>query len=143
FNLTNAKEYFREHLGAGDYYSEGHKIEGEWIGQGAEKLGLKGFVTEEEFIALCEGKHPETGQRLGQRLNSVRHEDDEVKANRRIFYDLTIAPPKSVSVVALNQDDRILKLHEKAVRQAMRELEKLAGARIRKSGQKADRVTGN
>jgi conjugative relaxase-like TrwC/TraI family protein len=143
FNLANAKKYFREHLGAGDYYSEGHKIKGEWIGQGAEKLGLKGFVTEEEFIALCEGKHPETGQRLGQRLNSVRHEDDEVKANRRIFYDFTIAPPKSVSVVALTQDDRILKLHEKAVQQAMWELEKLAGARIRRSGQKTDRVTGN
>ncbi len=143
FNLTNAKEYFREHLGAGDYYSEGQKIAGEWLGQGAEKLGLEGVVDEESFIALCEGKHPETGQRLGQRMNSVRHEGEDVKANRRIFYDFTIAPPKSVSVVALTQDDRILKLHEKAVRQAMLELEKLAGARIRKSGQKGDRVTGN
>ena len=143
FNLSNAKEYFREHLGAGDYYSEGQKIEGAWIGQGAERLGLTGVVNEEAFIALCEGKHPETGQRLGQRMNSIRQEGEDVKANRRIFYDFTIAPPKSVSVVALNQDDRILKLHEKAVRQAMLELEKLAGARIRKSGQKADRVTGN
>ena len=143
FNLSNAKEYFREHLGAGDYYSEGQKIAGEWIGQGAEKLGLTGVVDEEAFIALCEGKHPETGQRLGQRLNSVRHEGEDVKANRRIFYDFTIAPPKSVSVVALTQDDRILKLHEKAVRHAMTELEKLAAARIRKSGQKGDRVTGN
>lgn len=143
FNLSNAKEYFREHLGAGDYYSEGQKISGEWIGQGADKLGLKGAVGEDAFIALCEGKHPETGLRLGQRMNSVRHEGEEVKANRRIFYDFTIAPPKSVSVVALTQDDRILKLHENAVRQAMLELEKLAAARIRKSGQKGDRVTGN
>ena len=143
FNLSNAKEYFREHLGAGDYYSEGKKIEGEWIGQGADKLGLKGAVGEDAFIALCEGKHPETGLRLGQRLNSVRHDGEDVKANRRIFYDFTIAPPKSVSVVALTQDDRILQLHEKAVRQAMLELEKLAAARIRKSGQKGDRVTGN
>ncbi|MEO6996298.1 MAG: MobF family relaxase [Lacunisphaera sp.] len=143
FNLSNAKEYFHEHLGAGDYYSEGQKISGEWIGQGADKLGLKGAVGEDAFIALCEGKHPETGLRLGQRMNSVRHEGEEVKANRRIFYDFTIAPPKSVSVVALTQDDRILKLHENAVRQAMLELEKLAAARIRKSRQKGDRVTGN
>ena len=101
FNLKNAKQYFREHLGAGDYYSEGQKTEGEWLGLGAEKLGLKGVVGEEAFIVLCEGKHPETGLRLGQRLNSVRREGDEMKANRRIFFDFTIAPPKSVSVVGL------------------------------------------
>jgi len=143
FNLKNAKEYFREHLGAGDYYSEGQKIEGEWLGLGAEKLGLKGVVGEEAFIALCEGKHPETGLRLGQRLNVVRHEGDDVKANRRIFFDFTIAPPKSVSVVALFQDQRILDLHERAVRQAMLELEKRAETRVRKSGQNGERVTGN
>ena len=71
FNLSNAKEYFREHLSAGDYYSEGQKVAGEWIGQGAEKLGLKGAVGEKEFIALCEGKHPETGLRLGDRKSVV------------------------------------------------------------------------
>ncbi|HEY4245861.1 MAG TPA: MobF family relaxase [Lacunisphaera sp.] len=143
FNLKNAKQYFREHLGAGDYYSEGQKVTGEWLGQGAEKLGLKGPVGEDAFIALCEGKHPETGLRLGQRLNSVRHEGDDVKANRRIFFDFTIAPPKSVSVVALFQDDRILALHERAVRQAMLELERRAESRVRKSGQNSERVTGN
>jgi conjugative relaxase-like TrwC/TraI family protein len=143
FNLKNAKQYFREHLGAGDYYSEGQKTEGEWIGLGAEKLGLKGVVGEEAFIALCEGKHPETGLRLGQRLNSVRREGDDVKANRRIFFDFTIAPPKSVSVVGLFQDARIVALHERAVREAMLELEKRAEARVRKSGQNGERMTGN
>ena len=143
FNLKNAKQYFREHLGAGDYYSEGQKIEGKWLGIGAEKLGLKGAVGEGAFLALCEGKHPETGLRLGQRMNSVRHEGDAVKANRRIFFDFTIAPPKSVSVVGLYQDERILALHEQAVRQAMLELEKRAEARVRKSGQNGERVTGN
>jgi conjugative relaxase-like TrwC/TraI family protein len=143
FNLKNAKEYFREHLGAGDYYSEGQKIEGQWLGLGAERLGLKGVVDEQAFIALCEGRHPKTGLRLGQRLNSVRHEGDTVKANRRIFFDFTIAPPKSVSVVALFQDDRIVELHERAVRHAMFELEKRAEARVRKAGQNDERVTGN
>ena len=143
FNLKNAKQYFREHLGAGDYYSEGQKIEGEWLGLGAEKLGLKGAVGEDDFIALCEGKHPETELRLGQRMNSVRHEGDGVKANRRIFFDFTIAPPKSVSVVGLYQDERIVALHEQAVRQAMFELEKRAETRVRKSGTNGERVTGN
>ena len=35
-------------------------------------------------------------------------EGDEVKANRRIFFDFTIAPRKSVSVVGLFQDARIV-----------------------------------
>lgn len=143
FNLRNAKEYFREHLGAGDYYSEGEKVTGQWLGHGAERLGLEGAVSEDAFIALCEGKHPQTGLRLGQRMNSVRQEGDDVKANRRIFFDFTIAPPKSVSVVALFQDDRILALHENAVQRAMLELEKRAESRVRKSGQNGERVTGN
>ncbi|ATC63130.1 conjugal transfer protein [Nibricoccus aquaticus] len=143
FNLKNAQQYFREHLGAGDYYSEGQKVTGEWLGNGAEKLGLKGAVGEDAFLALCEGQHPETKLRLGQRLNSVRQEGDEVKANRRIFFDFTIAPPKSVSVVALYQDERIVGLHECAVRAAMHELEKRAEARIRKSGQNSERITGD
>ncbi len=144
FNLTNAQQYFREHLSVGDYYSHDEKVTGEWFGQGAEKLGLTGKVTEDAFLALCEGKHPASKLRLGQRMNTVRQSDgDETKANRRIFYDFAIAPPKSVSVVALYQDDRILPLHNQAVRQAMFELEKFAEARIRKGGLRKERATGN
>jgi conjugative relaxase-like TrwC/TraI family protein len=143
FNLTNAKRYFREHLSAGDYYSESKKVKGEWFGEGADKLGLIGAVGEEDFLALCEGKHPETGLRLGQRMNTIRRDGEDLAANRRIFFDFTIAPPKSVSVVGLLQDDRILELHNRAVRQAMLELEKFAGARVRKSGQNGERATGN
>jgi len=144
FNLATARQYFREHLSAGDYYSQGMKVAGEWLGQGAAKLGLKGTVNEAAFLALCEGKNPVTGLKLGQRMNTVRQElgKDRV-ANRRIFYDFAIAPPKSVSVVALYQDDRILVLHNEAVRQTMLELEKFAETRVRKSGQNSERVTGN
>ena len=46
-------------------------------------------------------------------------------------------------MVGLTQDKRILELHERAVRQMILELEKRAGACIRKSGQRAERVTGN
>jgi conjugative relaxase-like TrwC/TraI family protein len=143
FNLANAKRYFREHLGAGDYYSQGRQVAGEWLGLGAEKLGLNGEVGESAFIALCEGKHPESGQRLGQRLNDVRREAGKLAPNRRVFFDFTIAPPKSVSVVALFQDERIVELHNRAVRSAMLELEKRAETRVRKSGKNGERVTGN
>ena len=142
-NLKNAKEYFREHLRVGDYYAAGQTVTGDWFGIGAEKLGLKGAVTEQAFLALCEGLHPATGQRLTQRKNSLRREDGKMIANRRVFYDFTISPPKSVSVVALGQDGRIIELHNQAVRQAMLELEKFAETRVRKSGQNGERVTGN
>ena len=143
FSLSNAKRYFREHLCTGDYYSEGQHVKGEWFGVGAEKLGLKGTVQESDFLALCEGQHPETGRRLGQRINTVRREAGRLAANRRIFFDFTIAPPKSVSVVALYQDERIVALHNRAVRSAMAELETFAATRVRKSGANGDRSTGN
>jgi conjugative relaxase-like TrwC/TraI family protein len=143
-SLRNAKEYFREHLDVGDYYAEGQKVKGEWFGLGAEKLGLKGVVKETEFLALCEGLHPVTGEQLTARKNSTRRDaDGRTVANRRVFYDFTISPPKSVSVVALMQDERILGLHNEAVKKAMVELEKFAETRVRKAGQRSDRTTGN
>jgi hypothetical protein len=59
-NLRNAREYFREHLCIGEYYAEGQKVVGEWLGQGAYDLGLSGPVGEKAFLALCEGRHPKT-----------------------------------------------------------------------------------
>lgn len=143
-NLKSAKEYFREHLDVGDYYAEGQKVKGEWFGIGAEKLGLKGVVKEAEFIALCDGLHPQTGEQLTVRKNTNRRNaDGRTMANRRVFYDFTISPPKSVSVVALLQDDRIVGLHNEAVKMAMLELEKFGATRVRKAGQRCDRATGN
>jgi conjugative relaxase-like TrwC/TraI family protein len=144
FNLRNARQYFREHLSSGDYYSQGMKVAGNWLGRGAEMLGLDGQVDEAAFLALCEGRNPGTGQILGQRMNTVRQGTGvDPVANRRIFFDFAIAPPKSVSVVALYQDDRILELHKEAVRRTMFELEKFAETRVRTSGQNGERVTGN
>src|SRR6185295_4457577 len=128
-NLQNAREYFREHLCVGDYYSEGQKIVGEWLGAGAQKLGLTGAVGETEFLALCEGRHPTGNDRLTQRLNTVRSENGKLTANRRIFHDFTISPPKSVSIVALCEDKRIVEAHDRAVRIALAELEKFAETR--------------
>ena len=87
----------------GDYYCERQVVSGEWLGQGAKLLGLSGKVGEKAFTSLCNGRHPETGARLTQRLNSTRRERNRIKANRRAFFDFTISPPKSVSVVALCQ----------------------------------------
>ncbi|MBV5277192.1 relaxase domain-containing protein, partial [bacterium] len=82
--------------------------------------------------------------KLGLRMNTVRDDGKrDTVANRRIFFDFVVAPPKSVSVVALHQDDRIVGLHNQAVQRAMDELEKFAETRVRKSGANTERITGN
>ena len=89
YNLTNAREYFEEHLCVGDYYDEGQRVAGEWVGMGAERLGLSGKVRADDFLRLYENQHPDTGEKLTQRLNTTRSKGDENAANRRIFYDFT------------------------------------------------------
>lgn len=142
-NLKHAQRYFREHLSVGDYYGQNQHVAGEWFGLSAENLGLGTFVSEREFLRLCEGSHPRTGARLTLRHNSSRRENGQQVANRRVFYDFTFSPPKSVSVVALMRDPRIVALHDRAVRMAMRELEHYAETRVRKGRQDAERLTGN
>src|SRR5215469_912800 len=106
YSLADAKRYFREHLSVGDYYTEGQHIPGQWLGKGAADLGLSGVTGEDEFIRLCENLHPQTGEQLTLRQNTARIEIDEngvehQAANRRVFYDFTFSPPKSVSIAAL------------------------------------------
>lgn len=144
YSLANAETYFSEHLAVGDYYEEGQKVAGEWLGIGATKLGLSGKVGEAEFLALCENQHPATGTCLTQRNNSIREQDGEAKANRRIFYDFTFSPPKSVSIAALVAgDERIVESHGKAVRAALLEFETFAATRVRKNGANDARLTKN
>jgi conjugative relaxase-like TrwC/TraI family protein len=144
YNLANAKSYFREHLAVGDYYREGQKVSGEWFGEAATALGLTGAVSETEFFALCENEHPQTGHCLTQRKNTVRQEGRETKANRRVFYDFTFSPPKSVSVAALVAgDERVIEAHKQAVRAALSEFETFAATRIRKNKARDFRLTKN
>ena len=135
YNLKNAREYFEEHLCVGDYYNEGQRVAGEWTGLGAERLGLSGKVRADDFLRLCDNQHPATGETLTQRLNSTRIENGQNAANRRIFYDFTFSPPKSVSLAGfLGKDERILEAHARAVRSALREFEAFAPTRIRAGG---------
>lgn len=144
-NLKNAKGYFEEHLSVGDYYAENHSVNGEWIGLGAALLGLKGGVRREAFVALCENQHPISNELLTLRRNTIRRSaNDSEVANRRVFYDFTFSPPKSVSVAALvDGDRRIVKAHNAAVKIAITELEQFAAARVRRGRTNADRRTGN
>ncbi|MGO9537087.1 MAG: MobF family relaxase [Limisphaerales bacterium] len=143
--MKNAKEYFEEHLCVGEYYDEGQRVAGQWVGLGAERLGLTSKVGAEAFLRLCENRHPASGETLTQRLNTTRmNEASGNSANRRIFYDFTFSPPKSVSVAALvSADERILEAHAHAVRSALREFETFATTRVRVGKTNNDRSTGN
>ncbi len=144
YNLKNAREYFEEHLCVGDYYDEGQRVAGEWIGNGAERLGLSGNVRSDDFLRLCENRHPGTDEKLTPRLNTTRDEDGQNAANRRILYDFTFSPPKSVSLAAfIGNDERIIEAHARAVKAAVREFEAFAATRIRSDGVQNDRRTGN
>ncbi len=135
-NLADAENYFDEHLAQNDYYAAGEIRPGQWIGTGAERLGLASIVTREQFHALCENQNPNDGERLTQR---------QLKAGqRRVFYDFTCSAPKSVSVLAVTlADERLVTAHEKATSIAFRELEAFAATRVRKQGGQKDRTTGN
>src|SRR5919108_2400107 len=143
-NLRSAKSYFQEHLAVGDYYEQGQKVSGEWIGEGAKRLDLPEVVRAEAFLALCGNRNPQTGERLTQRLNDTRKSKGQETANRRIFDDFTFSPPKSVSILALvAQDERLVEAHHRALRIALQEFEQFAAVRLRRKGASDYRVTRN
>lgn len=137
-NRAVAEVYFDEHLTHNDYYSESEIKPGIWIGEGLARLGFKegGMVNRQQFISLCDNTNPVNGKLLTQR----RNEDGK----RRVFFDFTCSAPKSVSIMAVTMNDtRIIEAHEAAAKIALKELERFAGARIRKDGADNDRTTGN
>ena len=135
-NLGDAESYFDEHLAQNDYYAAGEIRPGQWIGAGTERLGLKHAVTREQLHALCENRNPQTNERLTRR----QLKEDK----RRVFFDFTCSPPKSVSVLAVTLDDqRLVEAHEESACIAFRELETFAATRVRKPGNQRDRTTGN
>ncbi|MEM9409515.1 MAG: MobF family relaxase, partial [Planctomycetota bacterium] len=123
-SISGTQKYFEQVLTRGDYYL-GQEVAGQWNGKGAEILGLgtSSKVTKEQFNNLLEGKHPETGKNLMQRI----------RKDRRPGTDLTFSVPKSVSLAwAINQDEKILEALQQSVRETMkRDIEPLMQRRVR------------
>ena len=143
--MADGKGYSARHLEHSDYYAEGERVKGRWCGRGAELLGLQGDVRQEDFEALRQGLDPETGVFLRQRQSADRTgADGEVQSHGRHLYDFTISAPKSVSIMAIaGGDKRLIEAHERAVAEALQELENHAATRVRMDGANADRTTGN
>ncbi|MEN9402037.1 MAG: hypothetical protein RL091_740 [Verrucomicrobiota bacterium] len=133
--VSGAVEYFREHMEIGDYLDQGGKAELTWVGQGADRLGLRGVCCREHFERLCEGRHPFTDERLTAR---------DKGAARRVCFFGQISPPKDVSIACLvGGDERIRAWWDEAVRDTLREIEAVTATRLRCQGADGDRVTGN
>ncbi|HEF0975476.1 TPA: conjugative relaxase [Escherichia coli] len=118
-----------------DNYYASDSLESRWLGEGAEKLGLKGEVASADMDAVREGKLPD-GTDLSRMISGVN--------KHRSGYDLTFSAPKSVSMMILiGGDTRLLDAWNRSVENGMKEVEKLISARITE-GEKTDTVlTGN
>lgn len=118
------------------YYKGEEKSPGIWFGQLAHRLGLPLDVKAEAFTALCNNRHPGTGG-AGEQLTAKQ------QSERRVGWDITFNPPKSVSVLhVLSGNDQIVQAVQRAAKATLREMEKEARVRVRKGGKDEDRVTG-
>lgn len=117
------------------YWSQGQTVQGEWQGQLADKYGLAGAVTADEFHRLSDGQHPQTGEQLVQHRQSFEYQDANGKTiksvEHRAGWDATFSAPKSVSLTALvGGDSRVREAHRMAVTTALGELERYTQARL-------------
>src|SRR5450755_1652788 len=147
--MAGCVSYAEHHLSHNDYYSESETITGRWMGRGAEMLGLRGDVTVEQFEAIRQSIDPATGDFLRQRHSADRYGEVERKGIVTVertgkainLYDCTISAPKAVSVQAM-LDHRLMTAHSTAVAETAREMERLAGTRVRLDGANENRFTG-
>jgi len=111
------EDYYEREVagGAEDYYAMRGEAAGEWVGGGAEDLGLEGGATGAQLRALLEGRAPRTGEMLRSQAVKVTG------------WDVTHSPPKPVSVLHAAGGARIaaetLAGHRTAVRAALDYLE--------------------
>ena len=108
------------YLPVDDADARGHRVKSEWIGKGARSLGYTGPVEPCALGSVLLGwvrDEPQRGRRSPRRqLGRWRGG----KWSHRPGFDLTVSPPKSVSIVGLlGGDARIVAVHERAVRRTL------------------------
>jgi conjugative relaxase-like TrwC/TraI family protein len=147
--MAGGETYAAHHLSNNDYYAVGETVIGQWMGNGAKLLGLEGAVSMDDFEAIRQGNNPATNEFLRQRHGADRSHEKEINgktvtetATARSLYDFTVSAPKAVSVQAL-EDPRLIDAHKTALAEMAAEMERLAGARIRRDGANDNRNTSN
>ena len=118
------------------YYSMSGGAPSEWFGKGAETQGLIGAVSAEDMVRALSGTVKHVGEDISTR-------GGQTAETRRMGEELTIAAPKSVSIMAV-EDPRIVQAHQRAVRAVMKYVEsEMVHARIGKGGGKGNDFNGN
>lgn len=111
------------------YYLDVDEPRGRWHGRGAELLGLRGEVRDEDFLDIMAGVHPGSGGALLGRA----YGESSVRG-----FDITANAPKSVSVLFAVGDDFVryeaLASHDAAVAAMVRWIEAHAHTRFRING---------
>src|SRR5271163_1125081 len=99
---STAGRYYQEHYASaeGNYYTQGHSLEGKWHGKLAAEMGLTEGVKGEAFERLVNGQDPNTGEQR------IKHRDTKLTAvgkelPHRAAWDMVFQPDKSVSLTAL------------------------------------------
>ena len=123
-NAKAALRYY-DHLGRDDYYARGGEPPGRWAGEGADRLSLRGPVTQAEFGAALSGLDPKTGDRLA-RQGGHAHQHSA-------GWELTFSALKSVSVLWALSNER----DRHAVEQAHRSAVLVASAHLDSPGNTA------
>src|SRR5882672_1163759 len=114
-----------------DYYTKDAAAPSAWHGKGAEALGLSGPVRPEDFKALVRGELPD-----GAKLHHGA-------GNRRAGTDFEFSAPKSFSIQALVAgDERLVKVHQRAVAVARERIEATTATRVTANGKTSVEFTG-
>jgi conjugative relaxase-like TrwC/TraI family protein len=104
---AQAKNYYAKD----DHYYAKTEATSEWVGELAADLHLAGEVDSNTFEAMLTGELP-NGVVLPGKGNHPEH--------RRAGFDATFSAPKSVSIAALLNDDRLIEVHQQAVKTALK-----------------------
>ncbi len=126
----------------GNYYIEdvNEKELYQWMGKGAERLGLVGAIDPKDHADVYNGVLP------GNIVVGKRNQDGTLAG--RPGYDLTFSMNKELSLIVCCTEDKLLKdyflnAHINAVKTAMHEVEKMASARKSVNGIREYELTKN
>jgi conjugative relaxase-like TrwC/TraI family protein len=137
--IDDAVSYYRQHYSTvGEYYAPDQvPVIGQALGKGTETLGIQGDITAERFEALLHGVDPVSGVALRAKAT---YGDVE-----RAGWDVTLSPPKSISIQALvAADTRLIEADRLAAIYAIQEVEACALGRQRHGGDRREWVqSGN
>ncbi len=119
--------------GGEDYYTKPGETPGEWMGELAARLDLRGEVDRDDYAAVLAGRHPGTDEVLVDRPAPRKYIDSNGRERHLdpiLGYDVRFSSPKSVSllyaVASPEVREAVVQAHDAAVSQAVSYLERNA-----------------